>query len=344
MKRGSMYAIDIIYCLVFLPLMIFILPVERYWGSHPQFLCVFVLWLYLIYFTVRYLLVPKFFTDNKWRLYDALILIASIVVTSLFASYDIRSPYYGQIQYFTENTNYQRIGIRLNQQAVWIHFIMVICFSSAVGFLVEINRQRHKGEQLEYERNKAELSLVKAQINPHFLFNTLNSLYGLLITNSEKGVESLERFINIVKYMHNSASQDYISIVDEVQYISQYIELQKLRLNEHADVKFEVQLLDNKMVIAPMILITFVENAFKYGISADEPCYVHVDLKTEENRLNFTVENTIFGERDNGKTSMGIENCKRRLELLYHDNYELKIEQKNNKFCVDLNLLTQNYD
>ncbi len=144
--------------------------------------------------------------------------------------------------------------------------------------LTEAYRQRLAREEVEFERSKAELALYKAQINPHFLFNTLNTIYGLLIMRSNKTEVALERFINLTKYMYNNANLEWIPLAEEVAYIEQFIGLQKLRLNALADVRFEYGIEDNTVPVPPMLLITFVENAFKYGISSDEPCFIHIRL------------------------------------------------------------------
>ena len=118
---------------------------------------------------------------------------------------------------------------------------------------------------IEAEKNRAELALYKAQINPHFLFNTLNALYGLVLTKSDKTESAFIKFSNILKYMYAQTTMETISINNEVEYIRQYVDLQSLRLNKHTQVVFETQIDDEHAKIPPMILITFVENTFKYG-------------------------------------------------------------------------------
>ena len=168
-------------------------------------------------------------------------------------------------------------GVRLNQQAIWLHYILVVIFCCAVGMLTEAYRQR------------------------------------------------LARFINLTKYMYNNANREFISLAEEVEYISQYIDLQQLRLNELADVRFNYDAEDESMLVPPMLLITFVENAFKYGISSNEPCYVHIHLVQCDERLTFEIENRVFEHAKPDSKRMGIENCRRRLSLLYPDRYRLDV-------------------
>lgn len=118
---------------------------------------------------------------------------------------------------------------------------------------------------------------------------------------------------------------EFISLAEEVEYIGQYIDLQKLRLNEYAEVGFTFEVADDSMPVPPMMLITFVENAFKYGISSNEPCFIRIRLFQQDDTLCFEVENSVFRCEGKASKQMGIENCRRRLSLLYPDRNSLDI-------------------
>lgn len=338
MKHIPLYT-DLAFCLIILPLIIFIFPVERWWGAYPLFFGTFIAWLYITYFLYKYYIVPRLFYNKIQRIRAIMAVIISLLVTFFFSSYNITAPLYYILQQQRELFPYPRWGVRLNQQAVWLHYIIVVTFCFAVGMLTEVYRQRLAREEIEYERNKAELALYKAQINPHFLFNTLNTLYGLLITQSDKTEVTLKRFINLTKYMYNNANREFISLTEEVEYIDQYIALQSLRLNKFADISF-IHEVENEMTpIPPMLLITFIENAFKYGVSSNEPCFIRILLKQEKNILRFKVENSIFKRETKTSKQMGIENCRQRLSLLYPKRHHLNISQtENNIFRVQLDL------
>lgn len=341
MKNVSLYT-DLAFCLVFLPLMIFIFPVERWWGTYPLFFGSFIGWLYITYFIYRYFIIPRLFQGGKRRVQALVAIAVSLGVTLLFSSYDISSPVYHILQWQREAYPYPVWGVRQNKQAVWLHYIVVVTFCFAIGMLAEAYRQRLAREEMEYERNKAELALYKAQINPHFLFNTLNTIYGLLITQSDKTEATLERFINLTKYMYNNARHEFISLAEEVEYIGQYIDLQRFRLNEFADVRFVHQVEDKAMSVPPMMLITFVENAFKYGISSNEPCFVHISLRQQGHTLCFEVDNSVFERQSGYSGQTGIENCRKRLSLLYPDRHWLELGRgKDNCFHVRLKLKSE---
>ena len=332
---------DMAFCFILLPLVIYAFPVERWWGTYPLFFCSFVGWLYVTYFLYKYFIVPRLFIKGKKRTIAVVVILLSLAVTFLFSAYEITSPLYHIHQQQRQLYPYPIWGIRQNQQAIWLHYILVVIFCFAVGMLKEVYRQKLARAEMEYERNKAELALYKAQINPHFLFNTLNTLYGLLITQSDKMEITLERFINLTKYMYNNANREFIALAEEVDYIGQYIALQQLRLNELADIRFTHEVEREEMPIPPMMLITFVENAFKYGISSDDPCFIHIQLNQRAEKLYFEVVNSTFGREAGHSARMGITNCRRRLELLYPEHHRLEIEQEHGLFRVRLELLTE---
>ena len=332
---------DMAFCFILLPLVIYAFPVERWWGTYPLFFCSFVGWLYVTYFLYKYFIVPRLFIKGKKRTIAVAAILLSLAVTFLFSAYEITSPLYHIHQQQRQLYPYPIWGIRQNQQAIWLHYILVVIFCFAVGMLKEMYRQKLARAEMEYERNKAELALYKAQINPHFLFNTLNTLYGLLITQSDKTEITLERFINLTKYMYNNANREFIALAEEVDYIGQYIALQQLRLNELADIRFTHEVEREEMPIPPMMLITFVENAFKYGISSDDPCFIHIQLNQRAEKLCFEVVNSTFGREAGHSARMGITNCRRRLELLYPEHHRLEIAQEHGLFRVRLELITE---
>ena len=340
MRHITVY-MDMAFCFILLPLVIYAFPVERWWGTYPLFFCSFVGWLYVTYFLYKYFIVPRLFIKGKKRMIAVAVIVLSLAVTFLFSAYEITSPLYHIHQEQRQLYPYPIWGIRQNQQAIWLHYILVVIFCFAVGMLKEVYRQKLARAEMEYERNKAELALYKAQINPHFLFNTLNTLYGLLITQSDKTEITLERFINLTKYMYNNANREFIALAEEVDYIGQYIALQQLRLNELADIRFTHEVEREEMPIPPMMLITFVENAFKYGISSDDPCFIHIQLNQRAEKLCFEVVNSTFGREAGHSARMGIQNCRRRLELLYPEHHRLEIAQEHGLFRVRLELITE---
>lgn len=331
MKNLTLY-IDLAFCVILLPVMITIFPVER-WFYHFQWYVISIgIWLYSLYFINRFITVPYLFRD-KYRIIAGIsVIVVSLAITYLFSN----------VSLYTPKPNVHDIGINRifpsvpqYQQAVWSLFMIVETFSFAVGLLIQTDIQRSRRLEVETERDKAEISLYKAQINPHFMFNTLNSLYGLFITKNENALPSLEKFISMMRYVHMTSMCDKISISDEADYIRQYVELQSLRLNEMTVVSLTINIGNKQLTIAPMLLVTFVENCFKYGVSPIEPASIKITLTVTDNKLMFSTHNRIF-PTNRISEHMGIRNCTKRLKLLYPDRYELKIHNDGENYDISL--------
>ena len=336
--------IDLFFCLVLLPLMIYLLPIERWFESNTLFVCLLVGWLYTVYFVNRVFTIPSLLKDRKRLIWALFVILAMIAITYLLTRYKMEFPW--------QNRRPPGMGepprrpmsasrLRLHQQAVWFLFVIVMTFSSAMGLLGELYRQRARRQELEAAKNKAELSLYKAQIDPHFLFNTLNTLYSMVVTQNPKTEDAFMQFIDITRYIYNNANQDSVAVDDEAQYLQQYIDLQRNRMNECTTINFDY---DNdqhlpEAVITPMLLITFVENALKYGVSSSVKTVIDIALKVKDGVLTLTTNNPVRTKpSDKNHVGIGIENCRKRLDLIYGEKYTLDIENNDDIFNVNLTI------
>ena len=170
------------------------------------------------------------------------------------------------------------------------------------------------------------------------MFNTLNTLYGLFISKSDDTEEVFIKFANILKYMYLNAEQEKIAMQEEQNYIQEYIDLQSLRLGRHTSIDYKCEIDDDTVMIAPMILITFVENAFKYGISSTLKSVILISIEVKTNRLVFKSENGIHNKSKHIVSGIGITNCRKRLDLLYTDKYTLICEPREQDFNVTLTI------
>lgn len=203
-----------------------------------------------------------------------------------------------------------------------------------VGFMLF---QRRRTKEIAKERYEAEIRAYKAQIKPHFLFNTLNTIYGLLLIKDEKALPALEQFISIVRYTQLNSSKTYISLDEAVDFIREYVSMQCLKLNDKTDVRFSTDIRDGNLSIPPMLLITFVENCFKHGTSADEDCVIDISITETDGTLKLNTENRIF-ETSKPSHGVGLENCRKRLGLQYPRRHSLKISREDNIFKVELTI------
>lgn len=193
--------------------------------------------------------------------------------------------------------------------------------------------------------SQANLGLLRSQINPHFLFNTLNSLYGTALQeNAERTSEGIQKLGDMMRFMLYENTQDSISLSREINYLKNYIELQKLRIAKSPDILIEAEIDEtfSDLQIAPMLLIPFVENAFKHGISFQEPSFIKINLQILENRLLFMVTNSAHSLKpilaDEQKGGIGLENVKQRLSLLYSGKHELIIRENSKEYFAHLTL------
>jgi hypothetical protein len=212
-----------------------------------------------------------------------------------------------------------------------IYFLAVVFFS----LMVKMNS---RWKQAEKERLKAELSYFKAQINPHFLFNTLNTIYSLAIQKADNTPEAVVKLSGMMRYVISDASNDFVPLDKEISYISDYIELQRIRFGETVSVDFNTDEIASGPQIAPLILIPFIENAFKFGVNPEMDSFIGINIKLSGLELHMKVFNKKVGNfSNNGPVSgLGISNAKHRLELLYPEKYRLLIDDKEKEYTVDL--------
>jgi len=195
------------------------------------------------------------------------------------------------------------------------------------------------------EEKEAALKLLKAQLNPHFLFNTLNNLYGLSVVKSEKLPDLMLKLSDLLRYSLYETKDTFVPLEKEIEYLQNYISLEKIRLEDKADIQFNIlgSLLDK--TIAPMLLIVFVENAFKHlGVLQNVKSNVSVNIEVGEGSLVFKCKNTIdtlaVSEEnlEKGKSGIGLQNAKKRLDLMYPEKHQLKIEKEEDSYLVQLTL------
>jgi two-component system LytT family sensor kinase len=218
-------------------------------------------------------------------------------------------------------------------------FIMVMGLSTAVSTVQKWQFTEQIVVKANAEKINAELSFLKAQINPHFLFNTLNNIYALSVIKSEHTSESIMKLSNIMRYVTDEVSEDFVSLKREIDCVNDYIDLQKLRLGKKTklDVSYTGDFLNKK--IAPLVMMTFIENVFKYGISKHNNANITITLTASGNKLIFFCQNSIFEiNKSVRRGGIGIANTKKRLELMYPDCHKLLISTSDSLFTVNLEI------
>jgi len=219
-------------------------------------------------------------------------------------------------------------------------FLMIMALSTAIKTVQQWQLTEQRAARAEADKTNAELSFLKAQINPHFLFNTLNNIYTLAAIKDDNAADSIMKLSNIMRYVTDDVAEDFVPLQSEIDCISDYIELQRLRIGKNTAVNFEVNGNIGIRKIAPLVMMTFIENVFKYGVSKHEPSAIDIRINIHELDISFYCKNRIFGlqKSDYQRTGIGIKNTRQRLEHLYPGKHLLSISSLNNEYIVQLTL------
>jgi two-component system sensor histidine kinase AlgZ len=220
--------------------------------------------------------------------------------------------------------------------------IFIVIFVGMLRFAKDWFEFEARKKEIENEKLTAELNFLKEQINPHFLFNTLNNLYYLAFTQSPNTTEVIAKLSQMMRYMIYDSNYPLVPLSKEIEYMQNYISLERLRLNDSIPIQLEIQGNPENVLIAPLIFITFLENAFKHGVSNNNPkAWVNVCIRLEGDECIYKVENSKVPSAPKEKeerSGIGLQNVKRRLELSYPGKYKLQVDDRPDRYTLLLNL------
>lgn len=192
--------------------------------------------------------------------------------------------------------------------------------------------------KLKNEKAKTELLNLQAQVNPHFFFNMLNNLYGLVDKDSEKAKQLILKLSDMMRYSIYEGQKEYVSLQQEIDFINNYINVHKMRYHKDIRVAFNVQIEDKNLRIMPLLFIILVENAFKHGVEVlRKDAFVNISLKSGKNKVTFSIENN-FDLEEKNDIGIGLKNLKRRLELAYSKKYDFNSTVNNDVYTANLSL------
>lgn len=290
----------------------------------------------LVYFNI-YVLIPRLLLERKYLIYVFGLLI-SLSITA-FVNSQVVGYYLFGIHNLPEAADFfqsTRGIVVLHFQAFFVLMITFAIVLVKIYFIKDNDTQELIKKNLE-----SELNFLKNQINPHFLFNSLNSIYFLIPKNPKQAAEVLLKFSDMLSHQLYEGNKDFISLENEIKYLEDYIELEKVRQGDRVNINWSVDGQVNGQQIAPMIFLTFLENAFKHGQLSSESTYnIEGKIEAGKKSVRFELKNDAGAnaqplENDRG---VGLENTKRRLELLYPNKHRLNINKSDNSFAVDLTL------
>ncbi len=290
--------------------------------------------LFGVYINIMFL-IPKLFSKKKYLIYFialVVIILLSIILNLITFDWltDIVFPDY----YFVSHFDFLEIGTFM---VIYILITTLLKLSQSWFELQEVNKRITR---IEKENIKSELNALKAQINPHFLFNSLNVIYSQAIKKSNKTPNAIIQLSDILRYVIYDSTKDKVSIETEIKLIEDYIELQKFRIDTTSDIKFEHKVQNENCKITPMLLLPLVENSFKHGIKGElDHTFVNIKLEANINNILFEIENNKgIGEtvESEGNSGIGIANIRQRLTLLYPNKNKFDIEETTTIFKVNM--------
>lgn len=285
--------------------------------------------LILVYFYLNYLLlIPRLFFTRQYVWFGVCSLVCFWVIAFVIGGQGPPPP--GMHGYPGPHPMpHPPMDIDLSQK--FFLFLLALFLSLSL-------RIADRWRAAEKARLSTELSYLKAQINPHFLFNTLNSIYSLALEKSDATADAIVRLSSFMRYVIREAHDDRVALPKELDYISHYVALQQLRLDDTATVDFQVSGDPAGLEIAPLLLISFIENAFKYGVNPDGKSGIRIRVDILGDTLHLLVENSKVRVFQDEQTGIGLENTRARLRLLYPRRHELTIRDEGTTFAVNLTL------
>lgn len=243
-------------------------------------------------------------------------------------------------EYFRPNAKYNPARRKWFDLPTFIIILLNISIATIAYLVKKYLQETALRRELERLQVNTELSYLKAQINPHFFFNTLNNIYVLIDRNVEAARTAVLKLSSMMRYVLYDNTERNNTVADEIDFIENYIELMKLRLPKRITVKFHKPDYPIDLTIAPLILLPFVENAFKHGIPSNKEAEISISVEVQDQIMHFSVVNPVPSKNGSGQEGpgIGIANTKRRLELLYPETHQFELKQDKNIFKVSLTI------
>ena len=299
--------------------------------------------LVIIFFYINYLwLVPNYLSKSRFLIYFLTIFL--MLSTCYFASVSITTHRYKK-EALELKSDESREGMPHHRPPQFrgyfsaLFCLTILALSTSIRVTEGWYSNEKQKKEMENQKLGAELSLLKSQINPHFFFNTLNSIYSLAIVKSDRTPEAVLKLSELMRYIIYDTERKLVPLSKEVEYIANYIELQRLRLPDEVKVKLKTDLGDADAFIEPLLLLPFVENAFKHGVDVEKGGSILIDIKLTGNELKLHVVNPMVDDvnsiRDKHR-GIGVNNTLKRLKLLYQDNFTFTAGPVKKNYVVDL--------
>lgn len=281
---------------------------------------------------LNYFLVPRYLMKERYGyflLYFIYTLIASLYLEMVIAMATFIIMAKVQINNMSPDS--------INMFFLLAALLMVVFLAVAIKMLLHWRESREDYQKLMLEKVQSELKFLKIQLNPHFLFNTLNNLYYLASEKSEKTPQAILALSELLDYVLQKSQQDFVSLDDELKQIHNFIALESLRYEDRLNIKFEINGNTTEAKIAPMLLITVVENAFKHGVMpVATDAWINICINGNKEKIDITIRNSMRKSSPENKSGIGLINLKSQLDHQYKDHHVLEIQQDDHSFAVNI--------
>jgi two-component system, LytTR family, sensor kinase len=301
-----------------------------------------------IFYLNVYVWFPRFLSKNRYIPFIVLnitsVIILAFTIERVQIALDHREHMDRAFEKAREVNGPKRKKDRLDYWSL-LTALMIIGVSTSVAAVQNVQRDKQTRQNLEQEKINSELSFLKAQINPHFFFNTLNNIYALTVIDVEAAQKALHKLSRLMRYVLYETQHGTVLLSQEIAFAQDYIQLMQLRLTDKVKVVLEPPVPLHDVSIAPMLFLPFIENAFKHGVSAVQPSNIEIKIWQEDNKVFVDVRNTLFTEKRtvlDESNGIGLINTQRRLDLLYPGRYQLDVNEnaEEKEFEVHLELET----
>lgn len=298
-----------------------------------------------IFYLNAWLWVPKLLFHNKISWFILAVVLTALVMMPLMKLIEawLNLPELMHKAFHSDSNDPPRKGNAWFDFFVLLLSLLVLGISTSVKTVQKWQKDVQLRQSLEKEKISSELSFLKAQINPHFFFNTLNNIYALTLSDIDTARQALHNLSRMMRYVLYETRKDVTLLSQEIAFLQDYIKLMQLRLTDKVKVCFDHPTSVNDLFMAPMLFLPFVENAFKHGISTQTSSCIHIKLRQQGHQLHLEVKNTIFTHKSillEESSGIGLTNTRRRLDLLYPGSYSLLVDEHapENTFLVQLTL------
>jgi len=290
------------------------------------------------FYCAYYFVAPQLFVARKYL--KAILLFLLTVAGAVVLRYSIEYFFFLPVLSFDNYKGHPWPVYDFVENVFWYYFPKYFIYGLMYFFAENWYKTRQLQQELQKEKSAAELAFLRSQLNPHFLFNTLNDIYSLTYQKSDQAPEAVLKLSELLRYMLREGTEDFMPLAQEIQYLETLIKLQLISAKGNAYIQMDADGALGEYTVASLLFVSFVENAFKHGVLTDSSNPVSIKLVTDDGNISFSVSNKKNQDQKDKTGGIGLNNVRRRLELMYPDRHQLEIVDDEVHYNVNLLLKT----